>query len=180
MHPIELFKKEHSYINRVLHLAEDRLKHIERADSDLLRFMTLIVEFLDVYSDKAHHEKEELLFSDLLYKGLTTAERDLVLELRENHLLRRNKIDELSRTAELNKKARSSWEFTGAMLVLIQSILNEYASHVQIEEDRLFPMAEKYLTQKEWQSLSALFERVDTKHDFEKFDQFLVELETVY
>ncbi|MBD3343964.1 MAG: hypothetical protein GF401_02755 [Chitinivibrionales bacterium] len=179
MHPLDILKNEHIYINRMFSVAERRLNSAREKDETVIELMNKISDFL-VQFDEFHHEKEEnILFSALLSKQLADDERMLINKLQMEHESRRDKIKELKKAATLNKTTRDSMEFAGAMVFHITALANQFKRHEESEEKSLFNLANKYFSDEEWRIIGRKFDEVTGEHHFEKLRNFLSEIDAM-
>ena len=105
-----------------------------------------IVDFLKTFADKCHHGKEETsLFPALVLAGIPKENGPIGVMLHE-HTIGRGYIKEISDAVEkCNTDTISSKQVLAKGLV---NYVNLLQNHIQKEENVLFPMANRVLTEK--------------------------------
>jgi len=113
-----------------------------------------MIHYIDEFPERLHHPKEDhFLFARLAERAPDT--RPLVEELRKEHV----------RGAELVRDLESAllaFEVNGARgLPAFDAAVNAYAQfhwdHMRKEEERVLPLAEKYLTEADWRWIEEAF-----------------------
>ncbi|KKL29067.1 hypothetical protein LCGC14_2368860, partial [marine sediment metagenome] len=104
-----------------------------------------IVDFLKTFADKCHHGKEETaLFPALVLAGIPEENGPIAVMLHE-HNIGREHIKEISTNVENCKTDNSS---SGELLAAsLTNYVNLLENHIHKEENVLFPMADKTLSQ---------------------------------
>jgi hemerythrin-like domain-containing protein len=158
---IQTLRQEHEVILKMLDVAENVASRLEQnapVPSDRLRD---VVEFLQVFADRCHHSKEEdVLFPALEAKGLPRNGGPIGVMLFEHQLGRssiRQMADALSSYNNQPGEAGARWA----------AAAREYATllraHIQKENNILFVMAERLLSESEQDQLSQAFEKIETE-----------------
>jgi hemerythrin-like domain-containing protein len=153
---------EHSNLSRLLGLIEKQVARAEagkRMDEELLRLASDY--FLD-YPDQCHHPKEDLVYNLLRMRDPESRAglRDLVTDHRRLHELAQAFSDAVRRLHEEPQAGKPTprevmLEFT-----------KHYRQHMQLEEERFFPLAEQRLSRDDWDSLDfTMFDRDDPLFD---------------
>ena len=166
MQPIGPLMIEHRLIERLIGLMGQELKRIkdnvavepEFAFVDPV-FIDTAVDFIRTYADRCHHGKEEeLLFPRLTERGMPTHSGPIQVMLAE-HDEGRTLIRRMKETAEAyareNREAGKEWSLAAHAYV---SLLRE---HILKENEILFVMAERLLSEEDQNELSAAFEDVE-------------------
>jgi hemerythrin-like domain-containing protein len=161
MKPTEALKREHKIILSVLAAAERQVKAIEVAgkmDSDKIEKM---LDFFGNFADRCHHAKEEKhLFVALQQRGMSRDVGPIAVMLTE-HQHGRNRIKAV---AEALPKARTG---DRAALRQVRENLAAYVKllkeHISKEDNVLFAMADKVLTNQDQTALSAAFEKTEAE-----------------
>src|SRR5574340_1190819 len=82
---------EHRLIERMLAIIQNELAQAEKNKTIDHLFVDKAVDFIRIYADRTHHGKEEdILFRDLNNKRLSEADRQMMNELVEEHVLGRS------------------------------------------------------------------------------------------
>lgn len=152
-HAMAIIRDEHRAIHAVLHAL---LAHLEAVSEgrDKADFVLLhdLLDYIETIPDAVHHPKEnEYLFSLL---RLRTADANVILaELEGQH------DTGVTMLASL-RAALQSWRSDGNSNGFARS-LQAYAGflreHMRKEEEDLFPLAERHLTEEDWEAIHAAF-----------------------
>jgi hemerythrin-like domain-containing protein len=153
-----VLRHEHEAILRMLDATEEVASRLQRGIALAPGTLSGLLEFFKLFADRCHHGKEEdLLFPLLERKGMPRQGGPLGVMLQE-HTLGRKLIGEMSEAADAygtDREAGPRW--SGAAL--------RYASllraHIQKENQILFVMAERMLTETEQKALSEEFEKIE-------------------
>ena len=178
---LSIIRNEHRAIAAVLHGMEYLVQEIrvKRKKIDPRVFHAMLY-YLDTYSERMHHPKEDKhLFKTLRERS---AEADaLIADLEEDHaggeVALRKVAQALIRYEEGGVKEFPAFERE------VESFVNNYRDHMRKEEDLLFPLALKALTVADWTFLNLtfgenrdpLFGGSDTR-DYEKLFTRIVDL----
>jgi len=132
----------------VLMLAQARASH-GSPDFSALRAMLF---YVDEFPEKRHHRKEsELLFPRL--RARTPLARDLLDQLDDEHERGHARIRDIEHALteyEMLGPARAA-DFDRAL----RRYVDFYLAHMALEEDEIFPLAERHLTDEDWRQLDA-------------------------
>ena len=178
MKPTEILRQEHKIILPVLAAAEKQAKAIEatgKIDGDRIE---KILDFFRNFADRCHHSKEEKhLFVALQHRGFRSDVGPIAVMLAE-HQQGRNRLravaDALPK-ARLGDRAalRQARENLAAYVKLLKE-------HINKEDNVLFTMAEKVLTNQDQAVLSEAFEKTEANEIgegvHEKYHQLAHEL----
>ncbi len=183
MKAIQDLRMEHDAVRLTLKVLERMAQKIERHGSpDNPQHVDQLLEFFTVFVDKCHHGKEEeLLFPAMEQAGVARDKGPIGVMLRE-HELGRECVQKM-KTALLRIKAGESQaakDFARSARDYI-SLLNQ---HIDKENNVLFPMAERQLSESTLAELSKGFDRIEEqkigvgKH--EEFHKMIDQLESAY
>jgi len=182
MKPTEVLIDEHKAIKAMLMIMNKIAENISNGKCVETHDVEKIVDFLKIFADKCHHGKEEnSLFPALEAAGIAKENGPIGVMLHE-HTIGRNYIQELSIGIEKIKIG-----YFGCSQLITNSLVNYInllRSHIEKEENVLFPMAERVLTEHNKQVIGKEFTRIeedilsDGKHD--QFNQLLKQLEKKY
>ena len=177
---IRIIRDEHRSISAVLSglIELTRVARTPGVQPGFAVFRAMI-HYIDEFPERLHHPKEDhFLFARLAERAPDT--RPLVEELRKEHV----------RGAELVRELESAliaFEVNGAReLPAFDAAVNAYAQfhwdHMRKEEERVLPLAEKYLTEADWRWIEEAFagnrDPIADLHerDFEQLFQRIVNL----
>lgn len=110
--------------------------------------------YVDEFPEKRHHRKEsELLFPKL--RARTPMSRELLDRLDEDHARGERRIRDVEHDLlafEMMGEARRA-----AFEQSVERFANFYQVHMAMEEREILPLAERVLTEDDWQELDAAF-----------------------
>ena len=146
MTPTEDLINEHKAIKVMLSIMSKIAGDIKANKAFYIKDIEQIVDFLQTFADKCHHGKEETaLFPALILAGIPKENGPIAVMLHE-HTMGRNYIKDISTCLEnYNIADTRSSELIAASLT---NYVNLLQSHIQKEENVLFPMANKTLSEK--------------------------------
>jgi hemerythrin-like domain-containing protein len=155
----ETLRKEHEAILRMLEAAERAADRLGKGDAVPPRILNGILEFLQLFADRCHHGKEEdLLFPLLETKGLPSQGGPIGVMLHE-HTLGRALIREM---AEAGKALESGDTSAAPLWARAASQYSDLLrAHIQKENNILFVMAERLLSDAEQEQLSEAFDTIE-------------------
>lgn len=159
---------EHRLIERMIGLIKSTLGHLEPAGKIDPAFVAAAVDFIRFYADRTHHGKEEdILFRDLQRKNLSSADRQVMNELIEEHVFGRRTTRDL---ADANTRYRRGDSTALAVIADKLLILTEfYPKHIEKEDKVFFPASRAYFTDEEDRAMLAEFWEFDRKMIHEKY-----------
>lgn len=176
----EILEKEHHVIQKVtasLALMGEELKSGKQIPGDTLRE---IAQFLEVFVERCHQQKEEVyLFAVLLKKGVPAGGCPLAV-LHNEHAKERTLIKQFADAAEMYIESKSAAH--ASLESTIHAIVELLPGHIWKEDYMLLPMADKILSPEEQDSLCRRFEQVKSEIGPEihyRFERFADELEAV-
>jgi len=143
-------KSDHENVATLLDILDDQVERVhkmEKADYDLMRD---IMHYMTTYPDGFHHPMEDLVIEKLIERDPSC--RDFALSIVKEH-------------ANLTKKSNALLEMLlkviDGEIVLRKDIVARGAdyilalrSHMQSEEERLFPRAKEVLSEEDWNRIS--------------------------
>jgi hemerythrin-like domain-containing protein len=151
-------RHEHEAILRMLDATEEVASRLKRGSRIAPETLSGLLEFFKLFADRCHHGKEEdLLFPLLQQKGMPGQGGPIGVMLHE-HTLGRALIREMSDAADAytkNPNAGLRWAEAAT------SYAGLLRSHINKENQVLFVMAERMLSDAEQQELSEAFEKIE-------------------
>ncbi len=178
---LNIIRDEHRSIAAILHGMEylvDRIR-ARKAKIDPRVFRAMIY-YLDTFSERMHHPKEDrFLFSALRKRGGEAAAA--VAGLEQEHAAGGDALRRLEQCL-VRYEEGGDREFP-AFAEAVARFVREYREHMHKEESVVFPMAERLLSARDWQAIDRAFEENrdplagdrDTR-DFEKLFDRIVNL----
>lgn len=176
---LSIIRDEHRSLVAVLQGLQFLVRDIRDRDvAPDFELFTLILDYIDMFPEKFHHPKEnEHLFRAVRAR---TAEANAVLdELEAEHA----RGDELIRDL---RHALARYRVAGAagleaFAAAVHAYLDFHWRHMRKEEDLVIPLAERVLTEADWQAIDAAFRANDDpafgvrpKQEFRKLFQLIV------
>jgi hemerythrin-like domain-containing protein len=176
-------RMEHDAVRLTLKVLGRMAQEIERQSSlDNPQHVDQLLEFFTVFVDKCHHGKEEeLLFPAMEQVGVGKDRGPIGVMLREHELGRecvRKMKTAFSRLTSGDFQAATDFARSARDYI---SLLNQ---HIEKENNVLFPMAERQLSEVTLAELSKGFDRIEEqkigigKH--EEFHKMIDQLESAY
>lgn len=178
MVPTEVLKHEHKVILKVLEAAEKDVEQIRIHGKINVGRIQKMVEFFREFADRCHHAKEEkLLFEKMKERGMTVEGGPLAVMLHEHDQGRawvRGVAEALPGAESGDQEAKS------IIAGNLDSFVNMLRAHIDKEDNVLYAMADKMLTDEDQKELAEAFERVEAEEIgegvHEKYHQLAHEL----
>ena len=118
-----------------------------------------LVQFLRVFADQCHHEKEEQhLFPLLATKANVSTKRELE-SLQREHRSAKQLVGQLAKVAAIYVHNPAAVRYR--VIDLLQQLVELYPAHIWKEDFLLFPLAQQNLSETEQQDLKDKFEDVE-------------------
>lgn len=154
--PLSQIYAEHSSIAAVLSaltaLLREKRAHRRRIEPRVFR---AILYYLDVFPEREHHRKEELVFFPRIRQR--THEGDAVLdELQREHDAGERAIRDLEQ-AFMRYEEKGEAEFP-AFAAAAEMYVARYLEHMRKEEREVLPLADRVLTADDWAEIERAFE----------------------
>lgn len=144
-------RKEHDSILHVLGLLDKMMTSTALDPATRLQYYGEVVSFLKIFADKCHHGKEEnILFIELVKKGIPNENGPIGVMLSE-HVRGRELIGQMNLGVEEQNAAMFNQAATAYAGLLRQ--------HIDKENNVLFVMADKVLSEAEQNVMYEKFER---------------------
>lgn len=157
----EILRNEHDAILRMLDATEEIAQRLGRRERVEPKILADLLEFFRLFADRCHHGKEEeLLFPLLEKKGMPRSGGPIGVMLMEHDHGRgcvREMAQEGERYASGNEDAGMQWATTALRYT---DLLRE---HIAKENQVLFVMAERMLSDAEQMELARAFEEVESE-----------------
>lgn len=165
---------EHRLIEKMLALVNKTIASFDENTYDCVLIENM-VDFIRVYADRTHHGKEEdILFRQLENKQLDEANKSMMAELVNDHLLARTKVKEL---VESNERFKGGDQ--GAIVEvkkIVEWLSRFYPEHIKREDQVFFPNTEKYFTDGELEQLLNQYYAFDAGMIHEKYGKLYEDL----
>ncbi len=158
---------EHRLIEKMIGIIEKKIPQIRKLKKIEPSFIDSVVDFMQTYTDKIHHGKEEdIYFRVCANKNMNSQESELLSELIEEHELSRKVIDAIVQNKDKNLEDEGVFELIVGKL---HSLVKIYRDHIDKEDHLFFPESEKYLSEIEQTKMLEEFLDFDKKVIHEKY-----------
>ena len=182
MTPAEQLKEEHQGILLMLKILDKVAAKLAAGEKVEVRHLERIVEFLRVFADKCHHGKEEdLLFPEMEKAGIPKEGGPIGVMLAE-HEQGRGFIKGMAEA--LDRRVKGDPQALPAYGENARTYIALLIQHIDKEDNILFPMGEKVLSQKTQEELVEGLEKIELERigegAHEEFQKRLHHLQEVY
>lgn len=159
---------EHRLIERAIASIKRALGQMESENRVDSVFVDQAVDFIRTYADRTHHGKEEdILFRDLSRKNLSAKDRQIMLQLIEEHVVGRRTTKAL---ADANSRYRNGdVSALTDIAARLKTLVEFYPKHIEKEDRVFFPASRAYFTDEEDQVMLAEFWEFDRKMIHDKY-----------
>lgn len=156
---IQQMTTEHRHIESVIKSLQGAVAALgngQRLDVEKLRH---VVEFLRVYADERHHQREEALFFPMLVKRGVPAQGCPIGGLNHEHEKGRAFVSALDEQLTAYEQHQTGAD--QALRQTLQEIIKLYGHHLWMEDAMVFPMAEKLISEDDNRELMIKFGDLD-------------------
>jgi len=161
MTPTETLKHEHQIILMVADAARRQAQSIQATGKVNAEKIAKLLEFFENFVDRCHHTKEEgHLFVKLHDHGLAWDEGPLLVMWAEHDQGRRHVA---AIKGALDAAAAGQPPALAQVKDNLLAFVELYRQHIDKEDNVLYPMANRLLTQEDQQALAAAFDRVEAE-----------------
>jgi len=159
MKATQQLRDEHEEIKLMLSIMEKTINKLNNGVVLDIEYMEKIIDFIKGFADKCHHGKEEdVLFPALIKNGMRKDIGPIAVMLNE-HQQGRAFVKALSKALDDFKNRN-----TKALHEIVENAMNYVnllRSHIAKENDVLFMMADKLLSETEQNELAEAFEKIE-------------------
>lgn len=152
---------EHGYIEIVIKSLRDAATALDQHRRLNVQKLRAVVEFLEIYADQRHHQREEALFFPVLVKRGVPPQGCPIGGLNHEHEKGRALVSTLDEWITLYEQQRPGADIE--LRQTLQAIADLYQKHLWIEGAMVFPMAEKLITADDNRMLRKQFADLDGK-----------------
>ncbi len=182
MNPTAQLREEHKGIKVMLDILGEVCKRLDAGKDVDPRHLIQIVDFLKVFVDKCHHAKEEeLLFPEMEKAGVSRNGGPIGIMLSEHDEGRRNIRRMSEAAAQYERGIRNAAD---PFVENAHSYIHLLREHIEKEDNILYPLADRRLTEKVRQDLSEGFEKVEEERighgKHEEFHRLMDQLKAIY
>ena len=155
---LRIIKEEHTAIAAVLYSLQYVVRKIDEGEQPDFRLLHAMLDYIVEYPERWHHPKEDRF----LFKILRERSREavpIIETLEAEHVLGNELIKDLTQALMRYERGEQT-EFAG-----FKSAVDTYADfhwkHMSKEEDVLLPLAEKSLSDADWDHIGEAFREND-------------------
>ena len=182
MTPTEELKEEHQGIQLMLRILEEVCSRLGSKEKVVNEHLQNILEFIKIFVDKCHHGKEEdLLFPEMEKAGISKEHGPIGVMLLE-HERGRQFVKGMSEA--LLKYERNTEQASLPFVANARNYINLLTQHIDKENNVLFPLGDKVLSNDQKKMLSEGFEKLERERigegKHEEFHRLLHDLKQVY
>lgn len=152
---------EHRHIEVVIKSLSDAVATLDTRQPLNAPKLRGVVEFLRVYADQRHHQREEGIFFPLLVQRGVPPQGCPIGGLNNEHEKGRALVSALAEGITAYEQKRSGAD--RSLRQTLQEIVELYRKHLWMEDAMVFPMAEKLVTEADNQELKEKFAALDRK-----------------
>jgi hemerythrin-like domain-containing protein len=150
---IEVLRREHCNIERLLCVLERQLNVFDRGGRPDYEIFQAVIEYFKDYPDSCHHPKEDLIFEKLQARNPLAAE--MVGDLQAEH---RKEAARLERIAQVVDAVLGDQDFVRLDVdAIIRDFIDHERQHMVMEERTVFPAALKALLPADWADVALKF-----------------------
>lgn len=161
MNAIAEMSAEHRGIERVINSLPKAVAALDQGRRIEVQKLRGVVEFLRVYADQRHHQREENIFFPLLVQRGVPPEGCPIGGLNNEHAKGRALVSALEEAITGYEQQRAGAD--AALRQTLQDLVTLYQKHLWMEDAMVFPMAEKLVTAADDQALKKQFADLDRK-----------------
>jgi hemerythrin-like domain-containing protein len=157
--PVAILKEENRLIMQVIYLLHEQLERLQQKKPAQAAILKNIADFMRQFVENNHYQKEERLLLPALKKsGAPLADCPLAL-LKQDQELSLSLLTTLERLVPLCEKNEA--DTREKLITTLIDLKEVYTRHMLKEENFIFPLAEKYLSQGAQKSLSSAFDKMN-------------------
>jgi hemerythrin-like domain-containing protein len=146
---IEVLRREHRDIERLLNVLEDELKIFERRERPDYEVIQAIISYFQDYPDCCHHPKEDLIFDKLKARDPLAAKR--IGDVEVDHRQETERLDRVARVVRNVLLDREVGRQTFGDVM--RDFIDHQRLHIAMEDQTLFPAAENALRFEDWREI---------------------------
>lgn len=164
---------EHRYIEIVIRSLRDAASALDRSQRLNAQKLRTVVEFLRIYADQRHHQREEAIFFPALVKRGVPPQGCPIGGLNHEHEKGRALVSALDEGIAFYEQQRPGSDME--LRQTLQAIADLYQKHLWMEDAMVFPMAKTLITTADNREMKKQFADLDQKIGLEtiqRLEQF--------
>lgn len=166
MNAIEEMSAEHRMIEKVIKSLPDAVTALDRGQRLSEEKLRGVVKFLREYADQRHHQREEGIFFPLLVKLGVPPGGCPIGGLNNEHEKGRILVSTLEEAIVGYEKQRPGAD--EALRQTLRDLVTLYEKHLWMEDEMVFPMGEKLISDADQRELQKQFAELDRSLGTEK------------
>lgn len=166
MNAIEEMSAEHRIIEHVIKSLPDAVAVLDRGQRLPGEKLRGVVEFLRVYADQRHHQREEGIFFPRLVQLGVPAGGCPIAGLNNEHEKGRMLVSALEAAIAGHEDQRPGAD--EILKQILQDLVTLYEKHLWMEDAMVFPMGEKLMSDADQKELQKQFVELDRRLGVEK------------
>jgi hemerythrin-like domain-containing protein len=139
-------RQEHKGLNQLIALLQSKLEELNQGHSPNFNLMEDVINYIENYANAYHHPKEDVIYHYIIEQQLD--EKGLFSAIVQEH----KKFVQI--TSHLRQSIQSILMDTivprDKFIVQLDEFIREEQSHIENEENIIFPLAESLLTEQDW------------------------------
>lgn len=159
MKPTEMLKEEHQVILRMLKILEKASDNLDEGKEVPAEVFKKAVDFIRNFADRCHCGKEENTLFPMMEKFGIPKEGGPIGVMLHEHTLGRNFVKGMAEATEKYEKGDKS--SIKDLIENARGYAGLLAPHINKEDSILYPMADKFIPEKEQKVLEEKFEKVE-------------------
>lgn len=153
---LHIIKQEHRNLFRVVNMLDQMMRNQKAGEAPDFGFMEDLLGYIDTFTDQYHHPKEdEYLFRLLRQRDAAAAA--ILDELEAEHVNCPTSLADLKQRLAAYKAAPQDAAMAERFTEAVHAYLRFQTKHLQKEEGVVLPMAQKALTEADWQEIDSAF-----------------------
>ncbi|HEX4946539.1 MAG TPA: hemerythrin domain-containing protein [Blastocatellia bacterium] len=179
--PTHTLKHEHRIIEQALRALDGMCTRLELGEEIPAEALVQMLDFVQIYADRFHHEKEEMhLFPALQKNGMQVEGGPLGFLQQEHQMERKLLIDLGSALTDYRNGAETAKQ---RIIEIARNYSRHLLSHMRREDSILFMLAEEMLDETTKSSINYAFAKAEHglgEKTVEHYEQMAMELERAW
>ncbi len=164
--------KEHRLIEKMVGLIDKKMGQFSKDKKADVEFIKTAVDFMSTYADKCHHGKEEdILFSRLKDKDISSEHQQTMDKLLEDHKRARELVKALTLAAQKYKEGDD--KALDDILARMKDLTELYPQHIETEDKKFFLPVMEYFSKEEKDQMLDEFYDFDREMIHQKYQEIL-------
>lgn len=147
--------QDHAHLAEIANIARQELKALEAGEEAEYSLLEDVMRYVTGYPDTHHHPTEDIVFAQLKKRFPDSGKHVDQILSEHAHLLERSRLflEAIQAVEEGTIMRRDEFVHRG------QEYLRLLGEHMRAEESRLFPMAQKHLSDADWAEIGGRVEQ---------------------